>query len=139
MTYVATNPEKLDSVKFKQWQKLANLKPSHMHAINNLEYMGVAVYKRESMSVGLSFGTKKKRQTRKARGDNEEEWELSRFQPVLSEVLCVSCPFLASVPLQITCEKCSAMETNQGTVIISRVCSATCMTGELIISQTRLM
>lgn len=87
MSFVATHPEKLDSTKSKQWQKIANLKDKHMHAISNLEYLGVAVYKRDSGSTGLNFGGKKKRQTRKLRTneDGEEQWELSRYQPVLSE------------------------------------------------------
>uniref|UniRef100_A0A061S1I1 Syntaxin-binding protein 1 n=2 Tax=Tetraselmis sp. GSL018 TaxID=582737 RepID=A0A061S1I1_9CHLO len=88
MCYVATHPEKLDAAKAKQWQKLANLKPEYMHTIRNLEYLGVAVSKREAKSA-LSFGSKKKRQTRKVRApdNSQEQWELSRFQPLLSEVV----------------------------------------------------
>jgi len=87
MCYVATHPEKLEPSKFKQWQKLANLKAEHMHTLSNMEYIGVAVSKRNKSSA-LSFGTKKKRQIRKARvkEGNTEEWELSRFQPVLTEL-----------------------------------------------------
>jgi syntaxin-binding protein 1 len=88
MCYVATHPEKLDSSKFKQWQKLANLKAEHMHTLSNMEYLGVSVSKRNKSSA-LSFGNKNKRKIRKARAgqeDKQEEWELSRFQPLLAEV-----------------------------------------------------
>mmetsp|Transcript_8642 Transcript_8642/g.24836 ORF Transcript_8642/g.24836 Transcript_8642/m.24836 type:complete len:628 (-) Transcript_8642:138-2021(-) len=88
MSYVTTHPEKLDSEKIRSWQKLTDLQEEHMHMISNLEYLGQAVFKRGPKSGALSFGMKKKRQTRKLRnaGDNQEQWDLSRFQPVISEI-----------------------------------------------------
>ena len=82
MCYVATHPEKLDNHKRLQWMKLAKLTAHDMNAVNNLEYLGVAVSKRQKSA--MSFGKKsKKRAIRKERniGEDEEQWQLSRFQP----------------------------------------------------------
>ena len=64
MCYAATHPEKLDTQKQIQWQKLARLRPEDMNTIINLEYLGVPVRKR-GKSSGLVFGRKRKRAVRK--------------------------------------------------------------------------
>jgi len=89
MCYVATHPEKLDNNKRLQWMKLAKLTAEEMNAVDNLEYLGVAVSKREGK--GLTFGKKgRKKATRKERAPAEGEegqWELSRFQPLLRDIV----------------------------------------------------
>ncbi|KAK9819584.1 hypothetical protein WJX72_000024 [[Myrmecia] bisecta] len=88
MCYVATHPEKMDSTKQLQWQKLAKLQAEDMNTIINLEFLGVPVRKR-GKTTGLSFGRKRKRAVRKDRDADEDEaqWALSRFVPMLQEVL----------------------------------------------------
>ncbi|CAK0753523.1 hypothetical protein CVIRNUC_002227 [Coccomyxa viridis] len=88
MCYAATHPEKMDQQKQVQWQKLAKLQPADMATIINLEHLGVPVRKRGKAS-GLSFGRKRKRAVRKDRdaGEDEKQFKLSRFMPVLQEVL----------------------------------------------------
>jgi hypothetical protein len=66
MSYVATHPEKLDSTKQVQWQKLAKLTNEDMATVINLECLGVPVRKR-GKSSGLNFGRKRKRAVRKVR------------------------------------------------------------------------
>ena len=88
MTYVATHPEKLDNNRRMQWMKLAKLSAEDMNMINNLEYLGVAVSKRGAKSA-LSFATKrKKRSIRKEHSalEGEEQWQLSRFQPIVYDI-----------------------------------------------------
>lgn len=65
MCYVATHPEKMDATKEAQWRKLAKLSEDDMAAINNLEFLGVAVRKRGTS--GLAFGRRRKRANRKVR------------------------------------------------------------------------
>ena len=89
MCYVATHPEKLDNNKRLQWMKLAKLTAEEMNAVDNLEYLGVAVSKRGGK--GLTFGKKgRKKAIRKERAPTEGEegqWELSRFQPLLRDIM----------------------------------------------------
>ena len=68
--------------------KLAKLSAEDMNMINNLEYLGVAVSKRGAKSA-LSFASKrKKRSIRKEHGalEGEEQWQLSRFQPIVYDI-----------------------------------------------------
>ncbi|BDA46397.1 probable protein transport Sec1a [Coccomyxa sp. Obi] len=88
MCYAATHPEKLDAAKQAQWQKLARLRDEDMGTIINLEFLGVPVRKR-GRSTGLVFGRKRKRAVRKDRdpGEDDQQYALSRFVPLLQEVL----------------------------------------------------
>ncbi|CAM6128065.1 unnamed protein product [Calypogeia fissa] len=88
MIYAATHPEKLDAAKRLQWMKLARLSGDDMNAINNLEYLGVAVSKKQSIGFSLKFGTRKsKKPARKEKTTDEETWQLSRFYPVLQDLI----------------------------------------------------
>ncbi|CAD7700025.1 unnamed protein product [Ostreobium quekettii] len=88
MCYLATHPDKLDSERRVQWQKLAGLHTEDMSTVLNLEYLGVPVSKKDAGSSRLlNFGRRKKRATRKERGESEQEFALARFQPLLAEVL----------------------------------------------------
>lgn len=53
-TYIATHPEKLDTQKQLQWQKVASLSPQQMWAVCNLAYLGVAVSKKPGMGMLLA-------------------------------------------------------------------------------------
>ena len=88
MTYVTTHPEKLDNNRRMQWMKLAKLTAEDMNMINNLEYLGVAVSKRGAKSA-LSFASKKKKRSIRKEHDaveGEEQWQLSRFQPLVYDI-----------------------------------------------------
>ncbi|KAL2632868.1 hypothetical protein R1flu_004347 [Riccia fluitans] len=88
MIYAATHPEKLDATKRLQWMKLARLTGDDMNAINNLEYLGVSVTKKTSGGFSLKFGSRKnKRSLRKERAEEEGAWKLSRFYPVLQDLV----------------------------------------------------
>ncbi|KAL3694828.1 hypothetical protein R1sor_008479 [Riccia sorocarpa] len=88
MIYAATHPEKLDATKRLQWMKLARLTGDDMNAISNLEYLGVSVTKKTSSSFSLKFGARKnKRALRKERAEEEGAWKLSRFYPVLQDLV----------------------------------------------------
>lgn len=91
MSYVITHPEKMDDARQQQWQKLAHLTDMDMNTINNLELLGVPVRKRGNTKtgLGLTFGRKRKRAVRKDRegAEGDAQWELSRFAPLMQEVL----------------------------------------------------
>eukprot|EP00891_Asterochloris_glomerata_P007891 jgi/Astpho2/7891/gw1.00118.18.1_t len=88
MCYCATHPEKMDATKQMQWQKLAKLTDMDMNTITNLEFLGVPVRKRGKATSSLTFGRKRKRAVRKrGAGEDEQQWALSRFTPLLQDVL----------------------------------------------------
>ena len=91
MCYSATHQEKLDATRASQWQKVARLPPENMSTIVNLEYLGVPVCKRQrgGALATLTFGRRRRRAVRKDReaGEDEGQYALSRFVPLLSEVL----------------------------------------------------
>ena len=107
LCYFATHPGKLDTVqKQLQWQKLARLSAEDMNAINNMQYIGVQLRSDDHGAGGgsknLKFGAKKNRyksthdrlsrRERKERAtgkgdEEEEEWGLSRFQPLVMDLL----------------------------------------------------
>ena len=90
MCYSATHQEKLDPTRASQWQKVARLSSASMSAITNLEYLGIPVCKRQRGALAsLTFGRKRRKAVRKDRemGEDESQYALSRFVPVLAEVL----------------------------------------------------
>lgn len=90
MCYAATHQEKLDPSRQAQWQKVARLSGAEMAVITNLEYLGVPVCKRQRGGLaGISFGRRRRRAVRKDReaDEDEQQFALSRFVPVLSEVI----------------------------------------------------
>jgi syntaxin-binding protein 1 len=90
MCYSATHQEKLDPTRASQWQKVARLSSANMSAITNLEYLGIPVCKRQRGALAsLTFGRKRRKAVRKDRemGEDESQYSLSRFVPVLAEVL----------------------------------------------------
>eukprot|EP00850_Spirogloea_muscicola_P023966 SM000413S15649 [mRNA] locus=s413:20313:25047:- [translate_table: standard] len=91
MIYAVTHPEKLDSTKRMQWMKLAKLSEDDMRAVDNLEFLGVSVAKKaqSNSSFSLRFGARKqaKRPMRRERTQDEEAWSLSRFYPLVQDVV----------------------------------------------------
>lgn len=88
MIYAASHPEKLDAAKRLQWMKLARLTEEDMNPVVNMEYMGVSVSKKQSGGFSLKFGTRKnKRGLRKEKNQDEEIYDLSRFCPMIQEVI----------------------------------------------------
>ncbi|GAB4816148.1 hypothetical protein N2152v2_003194 [Parachlorella kessleri] len=88
MCYSATHLEKLDATRQQQWQKVARLNGEDMACMTNLEYLGVPVRKRNK-GGGITFGRKRRRAVRKDRDGDEDDQQfaLSRFVPMLQEVL----------------------------------------------------
>ncbi|KAH6558406.1 hypothetical protein KP509_1Z065700 [Ceratopteris richardii] len=88
MIYAASHPEKMDAAKRLQWMKLARLSEEDMNPVVNMEYMGVSVSKKQSSGFSLKFGTHKNKQgIRKDKNQDNEIYDLSRFCPMIQEVL----------------------------------------------------
>ncbi|KAH7352483.1 hypothetical protein KP509_19G048300 [Ceratopteris richardii] len=88
MIYAASHPEKMDAAKRLQWMKLARLTEEDMNPVVNMDYMGVSVSKKESSGFSIKFGTRKnKRGLRKERNQDDEVYDLSRFSPMIQEIL----------------------------------------------------
>ncbi|KAG0576062.1 hypothetical protein KC19_5G052300 [Ceratodon purpureus] len=88
LIYAATHPEKLDAAKRLQWMKLAKLSGEDMNGINNLEYLGVSVSKRQSGVFSLKFRSQKdNRPVRKEKNQDEMAWQLSRFYPLIEDIV----------------------------------------------------
>lgn len=91
LCYSATHQEKLDPSRQAQWQKVARLTPADMRIVSNLEYLGIPVYKRQRGGgiAGITFGRRRRRAVRKDRDmdEDEQQFALSRFVPLLTEVL----------------------------------------------------
>ncbi|KAK2079353.1 hypothetical protein QBZ16_003044 [Prototheca wickerhamii] len=89
MCYSATHLEKLDPTREQQWQRVAGLSAEQLSPLARLEYLGVPVYKRSKnkLAATLSFGRKRHRATRRDRGEDDQQYALARFVPLLQEVL----------------------------------------------------
>ncbi|KAL5541049.1 hypothetical protein UlMin_042622 [Ulmus minor] len=90
MILAAIYPEKIEGEKGENLMKLAKLQPDDMNAVNNLRLLGAASdAKKSSMSpFSLKFDMhKKKRAFRKERPSEEEQWQLSRFYPIIEELI----------------------------------------------------
>eukprot|EP00897_Mesotaenium_endlicherianum_P003554 jgi/Mesen1/3226/ME000187S02389 len=99
LVYAATHPDKFDAPKRLYWQKLTI---ADMGAITNLELLGVPIGKKGSEAVAAapaaaekksflsSFSSVRKEKqagVRKDRHAVEGAWELSRFYPLLQDVV----------------------------------------------------
>lgn len=67
MCYAATHPDKLDSAKLAQWQKLAKLSDADIATLTNLECLGVPVLKRSKPGRLAGLVRKRNRAVRKVR------------------------------------------------------------------------
>lgn len=89
MCYLATHPDKLDTERRLQWQKLARLDASQMDTMLNLEYLGISVTKKDGPSL-LNFVRKNKsKNIRKSKVGDEysQQYALEKFQPELYDIV----------------------------------------------------
>ncbi|PKA66457.1 SNARE-interacting protein KEULE [Apostasia shenzhenica] len=88
MIYAAIFPEKFEGDKGEKLMQLARLSPDDMNAVNNMRYLTLPDAKKTSGGFSLKFEVhKKKNAARKERNDEEETWQLSRFYPVIEELI----------------------------------------------------
>ncbi|PON57410.1 Sec1-like protein [Parasponia andersonii] len=90
MILASIYPEKFEGEKGVNLMKLAKLPPEDMNAVNNLKLLGGSSdTKKSSISpFSLKFDMhKKKRAARKDRTGEEETWQLSRFYPIIEELI----------------------------------------------------
>ncbi|KAK1560169.1 hypothetical protein Q3G72_023139 [Acer saccharum] len=90
MILAAVYPEKFEGEKGLNLMKLAKLPPDDMTAVNNMRFLGGSSDSKKSSSspFSLKFDMhKKKRAVRKERTGEEETWQLSRFYPMIEELI----------------------------------------------------
>ncbi|ONK71704.1 uncharacterized protein A4U43_C04F11500 [Asparagus officinalis] len=89
MIYAAMYPEKIDGDKGAKLMQLARLSADDVIAVNNMRFLGGADTKKTSGGVfSLKFDVHKKRHAaRKARNEEAETWALSRFYPMIEELI----------------------------------------------------
>ncbi|KAL9998388.1 putative sec1-like protein [Helianthus debilis subsp. tardiflorus] len=90
MIYAATHPDKYDSDKLTKLMELARLPPDDMNAVYNMRFLeGSSESKKSSIGgFSLKFDVVKKRHgLRKDRVGEESTWQLSRFYPVIEELI----------------------------------------------------
>ncbi|XP_021901873.1 SNARE-interacting protein KEULE-like isoform X2 [Carica papaya] len=89
MVLAAIYPEKFDGEKGQNLMKLAKLPPDDMNAVNNMRLIAppADAKKGSSGAFTLKFDIHKKRAVRKDRTGEEETWQLSRFYPMIEELV----------------------------------------------------
>ncbi|XP_047081580.1 probable protein transport Sec1a [Lolium rigidum] len=88
MIYAAINPEKFESDKGTKLMQLAGLSADDMIAVNNMRCLCADTKKASGGGFTLKFDVhKKKHGHRKERTGEESAWALSRFYPVLEELI----------------------------------------------------
>ncbi|KAL5743812.1 hypothetical protein ACOSP7_026677 [Xanthoceras sorbifolium] len=90
MILAAIYPEKFEGEKGHSLMKLAKLAPDDMTAVNNMRFLGGSSESKKSSSGAfpLKFDIhKKKRAFRKDRAGEEASWQLSRFYPMIEELV----------------------------------------------------
>ncbi|CAL5022176.1 unnamed protein product [Urochloa decumbens] len=88
MIYAALNPEKFESDKGAKLMQLAGLSADDMIAVNNMRCLcGPDTKKSSGGGFTLKFDVHKKQAHRKERTGEESAWALSRFYPVLEELI----------------------------------------------------
>ncbi|KAM0895679.1 hypothetical protein ACQ4PT_014215 [Festuca glaucescens] len=88
MIYAAINPEKFESDKGTKLMQLAGLSADDMIAVNNMRCLCTDTKKASGGGFTLKFDVhKKKHGHRKERTGEESAWALSRFYPVLEELI----------------------------------------------------
>ncbi|KAI3929765.1 hypothetical protein MKX01_025933 [Papaver californicum] len=90
MIYACVYPEKFEGDKGTKLMQLAKLSPDEMNAVNNMKlFEGASDNKKNSLGgFSLKFDAqKRKHAARKDRMGEEETWALSRFYPVIEELI----------------------------------------------------
>ncbi|KAK4262652.1 hypothetical protein QN277_028188 [Acacia crassicarpa] len=90
MILAAIYPEKFEGEKGENLMKVAKLTSEDMRAVHNLSMLGGQPDTKKSVTgaFALKFDLhKKKRAARKERSGEEETWQLSRFYPIIEEII----------------------------------------------------
>ncbi|KAG2375737.1 SNARE-interacting protein [Vigna angularis] len=90
MILASIYPEKFEGEKGLNLMRLAKLTEEDMSVVHNLRMLGGQPVAKKSMTsaFGLKFEIhKKKRAARKERPGEEEKWQLSRFYPIIEELI----------------------------------------------------
>ncbi|KAK7857395.1 snare-interacting protein keule [Quercus suber] len=90
MVLAAIYPDKFEGEKGLNIMKLAKLPPEDMNAVHNLRLLGGSSDTKKSSTgtFSLKFDMhKKKRAARKDRTGEQETWQLSRFYPMIEELI----------------------------------------------------
>ncbi|WKA05559.1 hypothetical protein VitviT2T_023520 [Vitis vinifera] len=90
MIYASVYPEKFEGDKGLKLMQLARLSPEDMKVVNNMRLLegSSATKKKSSGGFSLKFdGQKVKNAARKDRTTEEETWQLSRFYPMIEELI----------------------------------------------------
>ncbi|KAJ0971818.1 hypothetical protein J5N97_019777 [Dioscorea zingiberensis] len=89
MIYASISPEKFEGEKGEKLMQLARLSPDDMRAVNNMRHLGgLDIKKTSGGGFSLKFDVhKKKHAARKERNDEAETWQLSRFYPMIEELI----------------------------------------------------
>ncbi|XP_030552014.1 protein transport Sec1a-like [Rhodamnia argentea] len=89
MIYATVYPERFEGDKASKLMQLAKLSPVDMKVISNMKLLvGSSETKSSSGSFSLKFdGQKTKSAARKDRTGDEETWQLSRFYPMIEELV----------------------------------------------------
>ncbi|KAM7494137.1 hypothetical protein LguiB_028746 [Lonicera macranthoides] len=89
MIYAATHTDKFEGDKITKLMELARLPPEDMNAVYNMRLLeGSSDTKKSSTTFSLKFDVhKKKHGVRKDRCGEEGTWQLSRFYPMIEELI----------------------------------------------------
>lgn len=86
MVYAGVYPEKFEE-KGSKLMQLAQLSSDDLNAVKNMKLLAAPPEKKSSMGGLLKFDTKKKRGVRKDRPGEATTWQLSRFYPMIEELV----------------------------------------------------
>ncbi|KAG0476173.1 hypothetical protein HPP92_013014 [Vanilla planifolia] len=87
MIFAALYPEKFEGDNGEKLMQLARISSDDVNAVHNMRYLTLPDPKKTSGAFSLKFEVKKKNAARKERNDEEETWQLSRFYPVIEELI----------------------------------------------------
>ncbi|KAB1217102.1 SNARE-interacting protein KEULE [Morella rubra] len=90
MILAAIYPDKFEGEKGLNLMKLAKLPPEDMNGVHNMRLLGGSSDAKKSSTGAFSLKFdmhKKKRAARKVRTGEEETWQLSRFYPMIEELV----------------------------------------------------
>ncbi|KNA14722.1 hypothetical protein SOVF_105040 [Spinacia oleracea] len=89
MVYAAVYPEKFEGDKASQLMQLAGLSSDDTNAVYNMKLLGTPPETKKSSlgAFALKFDNKKKHGVRKERVGEETAWQLSRFYPMVEELV----------------------------------------------------
>ncbi|CAK9173146.1 unnamed protein product [Ilex paraguariensis] len=89
MIYAAVYPEKFEGDKVAKLMELARLPPEDKNAVYNMRLLeGSSDTKKSPTPFSLKFDVhKRKHNARKDRTDEETKWQLSRFYPMIEELI----------------------------------------------------